>query len=62
VISPGLTSSELTRSISDSGVKEAVEGQMGIAIPAAAIGEAIHYQTVPQQRCARRRPRRRPRR
>lgn len=43
VISPGLTSSELTRSISDSGVKEAVEGQMGIAIPAAAIGEAIHY-------------------
>ena len=43
VISPGLTRSELTGSISDSDVKDAVEGQMGIAIPAAAIGEAVHY-------------------
>ncbi|WP_411123834.1 SDR family oxidoreductase [Streptomyces sp. x-19] len=43
VISPGLTRSELTGSIGDSAVKGAVEGQMGIAIPAAAIGEAVHY-------------------
>jgi len=43
VISPGLTRSELTGSISDGDVKDAVEGQMGIAIPAAAIGEAVHY-------------------
>ena len=43
VISPGLTRSELTGSIGDSGVRDAVEGQMGIAIPAAAIGEAVHY-------------------
>jgi NADP-dependent 3-hydroxy acid dehydrogenase YdfG len=43
VISPGLTRSELAGSIGDSGVKDAVEGQMGIAIPAAAIGEAVHY-------------------
>jgi len=43
VISPGLTRSELTASIGDSGVRDAVEGQMGIAIPAAAIGEAVCY-------------------
>ncbi|MFF2812598.1 SDR family oxidoreductase [Streptomyces sp. NPDC058000] len=43
VISPGLTRSELTGSIGDSRVKDAVEEQMGIAIPAAAIGEAVHY-------------------
>jgi NADP-dependent 3-hydroxy acid dehydrogenase YdfG len=43
VISPGLTRSELTEGISDSGVREAVQDQMGIAIPASAIGEAIHY-------------------
>lgn len=43
VISPGLTRSELTGSIGDSGVREAVEGQMAIAIPAAAIGEAVLY-------------------
>ena len=43
VISPGLTRSELTGSIGDSGVRDAVEGQMGIAIPAAAIGEAVLY-------------------
>ena len=43
VISPGLTRSELTGSIGDRGVRDAVEGQMGIAIPAAAIGEAVHY-------------------
>ncbi|MYU56478.1 MULTISPECIES: SDR family oxidoreductase [Streptomyces] len=43
VISPGLTRSELTASISDSGVKDAVETQMGIAIPATAIGEAVRY-------------------
>ena len=43
VISPGLTRSELTGSIGDSGVRDAVEGQMAIAIPAAAVGEAVHY-------------------
>ncbi|MFC1437535.1 SDR family oxidoreductase [Streptacidiphilus sp. N1-10] len=43
VISPGLTRSELTGSIGDGGIKDAVEAQMGIAIPAAAIGEAVHY-------------------
>ena len=43
VISPGLTRSELTEGISDTGVREAVQDQMGIAIPASAIGEAIHY-------------------
>ncbi|MCX4680879.1 SDR family oxidoreductase [Streptomyces sp. NBC_01433] len=42
-ISPGLTRSELTGSIGDGGVRDAVEGQMGIAIPAAAIGEAVLY-------------------
>ncbi|MFF1733448.1 MULTISPECIES: SDR family oxidoreductase [unclassified Streptomyces] len=43
VISPGLTHSELTETIGDDDVKDAVTGQMGIAIPAAAIGEAVHY-------------------
>ncbi|MGW3418291.1 SDR family oxidoreductase [Streptomyces phaeochromogenes] len=43
VISPGLTRSELTETISDQDTKDAVAGQMGIAIPAAAIGEAVHY-------------------
>ncbi|MFD3561884.1 SDR family oxidoreductase [Streptomyces sp. NPDC058686] len=43
VISPGLTRSELTDTIGDQDVKDAVTGQMAIAIPAAAIGEAIHY-------------------
>jgi NADP-dependent 3-hydroxy acid dehydrogenase YdfG len=43
VISPGLTRSELTGGISDSGIRDAVQGQMGIAIPAAAIGEAVHF-------------------
>ncbi|QXE33609.1 SDR family oxidoreductase [Streptomyces sp. GMY02] len=43
VISPGLTRSELTGGISDSAVREAVQEQMGIAIPASAIGAAIDY-------------------
>lgn len=43
VISPGLTRSELTETIGDQNTKDAVTGQMAIAIPAAAIGEAIHY-------------------
>ncbi|MFD7019188.1 SDR family oxidoreductase [Streptomyces sp. NPDC059161] len=43
VISPGLTHSELTDTIADQDTKDAVTGQMTIAIPAAAIGEAIHY-------------------
>ncbi|MEV4969893.1 hypothetical protein [Streptomyces scopuliridis] len=40
---PGPDPSELTESIGDSGAKDAVEGQMGIAIPADAIGEAVLY-------------------
>ncbi|MGW6740080.1 SDR family oxidoreductase [Streptomyces sp. NPDC055025] len=43
VISPGLTRSELIDTIGDQDVKDAVTGQMSIAIPAAAIGEAVHY-------------------
>ena len=43
VISPGLTRSELAGTIGDAAVKDAVEDQMGIAIPAAAIAEAIRY-------------------
>ncbi|MCM2392266.1 SDR family oxidoreductase [Streptomyces albipurpureus] len=43
VISPGLTRSELTASIADGTVRDAVEGQMDIAIPAAAIGEAVLF-------------------
>ncbi|OIV37484.1 oxidoreductase [Mangrovactinospora gilvigrisea] len=43
VITPGLTRSELTASIGEDATRTAVEGQMGIAIPAAAIAEAIHY-------------------
>jgi NADP-dependent 3-hydroxy acid dehydrogenase YdfG len=43
VVSPGLTRSELTESIGDSGVKDAVRDQMGIAIPATAIGAAVRY-------------------
>ncbi|MEU9335642.1 SDR family oxidoreductase [Streptomyces sp. NPDC048290] len=43
VISPGLTRSELTGSIGDSGVRDAVREQMDIAIPATAIGAAVRY-------------------
>jgi NADP-dependent 3-hydroxy acid dehydrogenase YdfG len=43
VVSPGLTRSELTDSISDLGMRAATEDMMGIAIPATAIGEAIVY-------------------
>ncbi|MFD7340283.1 SDR family oxidoreductase [Streptomyces violascens] len=43
VISPGLTRSELTDTIADQATKDTATGQMAIAIPAAAIGEAIHY-------------------
>ncbi|MFD5699742.1 SDR family oxidoreductase [Streptomyces lasiicapitis] len=43
VVSPGLTRSELADTIADQATKDAVTGQMAIAIPAAAIGEAIHY-------------------
>ncbi|GAA1942808.1 SDR family oxidoreductase [Kitasatospora viridis] len=43
VVSPGLTRSELTGTIADGAVREAVEARMGIAIPAAAIAEAIHF-------------------
>jgi len=38
-----MTRSELTDTIGDQDTKDAVTGQMGIAIPAAAIGDAIHY-------------------
>ncbi|WP_066955742.1 SDR family oxidoreductase [Streptomyces lushanensis] len=43
VISPGLTRSELVDSIGDHDTRDAVMDQMSIAIPAAAIGEAVHY-------------------
>ncbi|GAA5018281.1 SDR family oxidoreductase [Actinopolymorpha pittospori] len=43
VVSPGLTRSELTEGISDTAVRAAVQDQMEIAIPAAAIGAAIDY-------------------
>ncbi|MFJ6901459.1 SDR family oxidoreductase [Streptomyces hokutonensis] len=43
VVSPGLTSSELTDGISDLGMRAVAEDMMAIAIPAAAIGEAIVY-------------------
>ncbi len=43
VISPGLTHSELAETIAERDTKDAVAGQMAIAIPAAAIGEAVHY-------------------
>ncbi|MFE4861226.1 SDR family oxidoreductase [Streptomyces sp. NPDC056670] len=43
VISPGLTRSELADTIADQDTRDAVAGQMAIAIPAAAIGEAVHY-------------------
>jgi NADP-dependent 3-hydroxy acid dehydrogenase YdfG len=43
VISPGLTRSDLTATITDAGVREAVRTQMQIAIPAAAVADAIAY-------------------
>jgi len=43
VVNPGLTRSELAESISDGGLKGAVDEMMAIAIPAAAIAEAILY-------------------
>ena len=43
VVNPGLTRSELAESISDDGLKGAVGEMMAIAIPAAAIAEAILY-------------------
>jgi NADP-dependent 3-hydroxy acid dehydrogenase YdfG len=43
IVSPGFTRSELSEGISDSAVREVVQDGMRIAIPAAAIGEAIAY-------------------
>jgi NADP-dependent 3-hydroxy acid dehydrogenase YdfG len=43
VVSPGMTRSELADGITDTDVRAAVGGLMDIAIPAAAIGEAINY-------------------
>ncbi|MFE2429426.1 SDR family oxidoreductase [Streptomyces sp. NPDC059373] len=43
VVSPGMTRSELADGITDTDVRAAVGGLMDIAIPAAAIGEAIDY-------------------
>ncbi|WP_194920104.1 SDR family oxidoreductase [Catenulispora rubra] len=43
VVNPGLTRSELADSISDGGIKGAVDEMMAIAIPATAIAEAIRY-------------------
>ena len=43
IVSPGLTSSELTASITDPTMREAIEGLMEIAIPAAAVADAVDY-------------------
>jgi NADP-dependent 3-hydroxy acid dehydrogenase YdfG len=43
IVSPGLTQSDLTESISDTNVREAVQAQMQIAIPASAVADAIDY-------------------
>ena len=43
IVSPGLTRSDLTESISDASVREAVRTEMEIAIPAAAVGAAVDY-------------------
>jgi NADP-dependent 3-hydroxy acid dehydrogenase YdfG len=43
VVSPGLTRSELTETITDAEVRRAVDDQMSIAIPAPAIADAIDY-------------------
>ena len=43
IISPGPTHSELTESITDAGVREAILAMMRIAIPADAIAAAIDY-------------------
>jgi NADP-dependent 3-hydroxy acid dehydrogenase YdfG len=43
IVSPGLTSSELTASITDPAMREAVRALMKIAIPAAAVADAVDY-------------------
>lgn len=43
IISPGLTHSELTDGIGDNAIRTAVRDSMRAAIPATAIGAAIHY-------------------
>jgi NADP-dependent 3-hydroxy acid dehydrogenase YdfG len=43
IVSPGLTRSDLTESITDADVREAIGAQMEIAIPADAIGAAVAY-------------------
>jgi NADP-dependent 3-hydroxy acid dehydrogenase YdfG len=43
IVSPGLTHSDLTETITDPSIREAVHTRMQIAIPAAAIGEAVAY-------------------
>jgi NADP-dependent 3-hydroxy acid dehydrogenase YdfG len=43
VVSPGFTRSDLTESITDTDVREAVREQMQIAIPAAAVADAVAY-------------------
>jgi NADP-dependent 3-hydroxy acid dehydrogenase YdfG len=43
IVSPGLTHSDLTGTITDAGVRETVRAQMRIAIPADAIGQAVAY-------------------
>jgi NADP-dependent 3-hydroxy acid dehydrogenase YdfG len=43
IVSPGLTQSDLTESISDADVREAVQAHMQIAIPASAVADAIDY-------------------
>jgi NADP-dependent 3-hydroxy acid dehydrogenase YdfG len=43
IVSPGFTQSDLTESISDADVREAVQAQMHIALPADAVAEAVDY-------------------
>jgi NADP-dependent 3-hydroxy acid dehydrogenase YdfG len=43
IVSPGLTSSDLTASVTDTAVREAVQAQMQIAIPAGAVADAVDY-------------------
>jgi NADP-dependent 3-hydroxy acid dehydrogenase YdfG len=43
IVSPGLTSSELTTSITDPAMREAIQALMKIAIPAAAVADAVDY-------------------
>ena len=43
VISPGLTQSNLTESIGEAGLKQAIQGMMALAIPAESISRAVAF-------------------